>query len=75
MKAILKDSLGAIPIVIDNVKITGRWSGLGEMVSWTAPTGDVDLMALVKVKMAGFEFHVEDGEVNVTSRLNCTTFE
>lgn len=75
MKAILKESVTATPIVIDNVKITGRWSDLGEMVSWTAPAGNVDLVALVKVKMAGFEFHVKDGVVNITSRLICTTFE
>lgn len=61
-------------ITIDDVKIIGKWCGVGLMVEWTCPASNVDARQLLGINHAGFEFHISGDVCRIISRLPYTEF-
>ena len=70
MKAIIEEG-----IVVEDVKILGKWEGLGLYVDWSCPAENVNAMELLRVRQAGFSFRINGDTCYITSRLGITKFE
>ena len=73
MKAIIRDS--EIDITVEDVVITGQTDTmLSTLVNWNTAETNVNIIELLKVRQAGFNFYIKNGRCYFTTRKCSTEF-
>ena len=73
MKAIIRDS--KIDITVEDVVITGLTDTmLSTLVNWNTAETNVNIIELLKVRQAGFNFYIKNGRCYFTTRKCSTEF-
>lgn len=73
MKAIIRDF--EIDITVEDVTITGQTDTmLSTFVNWNTSETNVNIIELLKVRQAGFDFYIKNGRCYFTTRKYTTEF-